>query len=196
MPRENVRTKSLARRAGRRRERLPRARDWIRQIKEFGEKDEILLGGELVVDKSVVGDHSDAVLYIAGGECGSAEENEIWPPEGRASSAVIFSSVVLPEPLWPQVRRTPPPQFRAKPAKGHAHSVAFLDTGKADLQTAVRAAIGANIRKDACGAATPDGSALNQFAQHLFGAAALPGVLLVRNGPGLSAPIRCAGECP
>jgi hypothetical protein len=84
-----------------RRERLPRARDWISQIKELCEKDEILLGGELVVDKSVVGDHSDAVLYFAGGECGSARGERKLAPEGRASSAVILSSVVLPEPLWP-----------------------------------------------------------------------------------------------
>src|ERR1700704_3337736 len=40
---------------------------------------------------------------------------------------------------------------------------------------------------DASGAVTPDGSALNQIAQHLFGAAALPGILLVRNRARLAA---------
>src|SRR6266852_5860663 len=29
------------------------------------------------------------------------EKNVSWPLEGRASSAVIFRSVVFPEPLWP-----------------------------------------------------------------------------------------------
>src|SRR5882762_9430429 len=47
--------------------------------------------------------------------------------------------------------------------------------------------LGPTFGKDACGAATPDGSALNQFAQHLFGAAALPGVLLVTNCSRLAA---------
>jgi hypothetical protein len=32
---------------------------------------------------------------------------------------------------------------------------------------------------DAGGVATPDGSALNQFAQQLFGATALPGIFLI-----------------
>src|SRR5258708_18520571 len=41
--------------------------------------------------------------------------------------------------------------------------------------------------EDASGAATPDGSALNQIAQHLFGAAALTGILLVRNRARLAA---------
>src|SRR6267142_1346116 len=41
--------------------------------------------------------------------------------------------------------------------------------------------------EDASGAATPDGSALNQIAQHLFSAAALTGILLVRNRARLAA---------
>ncbi len=47
-------------------ERLPRACDGVRQVKEFCEKDEIFCGGELVVHKSVVSDHSYAVLYGSG----------------------------------------------------------------------------------------------------------------------------------
>src|SRR6267378_5736726 len=41
--------------------------------------------------------------------------------------------------------------------------------------------------EDVSGAATPEGSALNQIAQHLFSAAALPGILLVRNRARLAA---------
>src|SRR6267378_6800349 len=43
------------------------------------------------------------------------------------------------------------------------------------------------LEEDESVGATPDGSALNQIAQHLFGAAALPGILLVRNRARLAA---------
>src|SRR5882672_6801087 len=43
------------------------------------------------------------------------------------------------------------------------------------------------FEEDESGGATPDGSALNQIAQHLFSAAALPGILLVGNCARLAA---------
>src|SRR6266705_560704 len=46
---------------------------------------------------------------------------------------------------------------------------------------------GPPFEEDESGGATPDGSALNQIAQYLFGATALPGILLVRNCARLAA---------
>src|ERR1700686_2403557 len=49
------------------------------------------------------------------------------------------------------------------------------------------APLGPPLGKDACGVATPGGSALDQIAEQLFRATALPGVLLVRNCARLAA---------
>ena len=61
----------------------------------------------------------------------------------------------------------------------HAHPEALLDIGKADPQS--------GIGGDASGVDTRGSSALDQIAQHLFCATALPGILLFRDRTRLAA---------
>jgi len=59
------------------------------------------------------------------------EEKAIWPFDGRASSAVIFKSVVFPEPFVPhESDALPRADFQRNASQGHAYTVAFLDAGK------------------------------------------------------------------